>query len=355
MNSSNKKSKKKIKTKQKKPETEIFSVSNTQAEIDPLNQTQNEGEDDDSKDSIAEYEKIISEKLEEKRKEELKKASDHMKLKLVKTGRCPICTLAPPCNHYSTTDEILAANRRVITQRKASQNRSPSTSQSPQKSYSGRPAPHRVRKPKKIADRLNRTAYNTDSQPISQPMYSAQKARLGSHERSEDVDDPALPTIKDEDFEKPRDPSIVSKEVKVVDTEHSEDKNISQPAPRRPKNSDANAVYQIRRKRIKQPQTRLYSHQNRTKVRIQGKHGTRTEKYVNIQKSIEEQKRQQERKRYIMKARQRHKIQERIEKYREQKIEHEIELLGNQPLFKLFNKITFIIDLDIKIINLEHF
>lgn len=53
-------------------------------------------EHENSKDSITEYEKIISEKLEQKRKEELKKASESMKAKLSKTGRCPVCTLAPP-------------------------------------------------------------------------------------------------------------------------------------------------------------------------------------------------------------------------------------------------------------------
>lgn len=49
-----------------------------------------------NKDSIAEYENIISDKLEKKRKEELQRASENMKIKLVKTGRCPICTLSPP-------------------------------------------------------------------------------------------------------------------------------------------------------------------------------------------------------------------------------------------------------------------
>jgi len=46
--------------------------------------------ENDSKDSIEEYEKIISEKLEQKRKEELKKAAENMKHKLLRTGRCPI-------------------------------------------------------------------------------------------------------------------------------------------------------------------------------------------------------------------------------------------------------------------------
>ena len=79
-----KKSKSKQKGNDKSHEKGLFDVSNIQSE------QQNEGEDNESKDSIAEYEKIISEKLEEKRKEELKKASEHMKVKLLKTGRCPI-------------------------------------------------------------------------------------------------------------------------------------------------------------------------------------------------------------------------------------------------------------------------
>lgn len=74
----------KQKGNQKSYEKGLFDVSNIQSEL------QNEGEDDESKDSIAEYEKIISEKLEEKRKEELRKASEHMKVKLLKTGRCPV-------------------------------------------------------------------------------------------------------------------------------------------------------------------------------------------------------------------------------------------------------------------------
>lgn len=61
-----------------------------------MNQSSAKLNPDESKDSIAEYERIISEKLEKKRKEELKKASDTMKHKLVKTGRCPVCTLSPP-------------------------------------------------------------------------------------------------------------------------------------------------------------------------------------------------------------------------------------------------------------------
>ena len=79
-----KKSKNKKKGNDKSHEKGLFDISNLQSE------QQNEGEDNESKDSIAEYEKIISEKLEEKRKEELKKASEHMKARLLKTGRCPI-------------------------------------------------------------------------------------------------------------------------------------------------------------------------------------------------------------------------------------------------------------------------
>jgi len=74
-------------------------------------------------------------------------------------------------------------------------------------------------------------------------------------------------------------------------------------------------------------QPRLYSHQNRTKVRIQGRHGLKSEKYVDIERSIHEQHKHEQRKSYILKTRERHKIQERIEKYREEKIQREIELL----------------------------
>jgi len=63
-------------------------------------------------------------------------------------------------------------------------------------------------------------------------------------------------------------------------------------------------------------------------MRIQGKNAAQSEiRYVDIEKSLKKQKEHQERRRYILKARQRHKIQERIEKYREEKIQREIELL----------------------------
>ena len=51
-------------------------------------------------------------------------------------------------------------------------------------------------------------------------------------------------------------------------------------------------------------------------MRTQGKHGAKSEKYVDLQKSIEEQKKLEEKKRFIMRAKQRHKVQERIERYR---------------------------------------
>lgn len=42
------------------------------------------------------YEKRMLEKLEAKRKDDLQKASQKMKSRLVNIGRCPICTLVPP-------------------------------------------------------------------------------------------------------------------------------------------------------------------------------------------------------------------------------------------------------------------
>lgn len=75
------KSKKKINTNKSNQDSQYI-LSHGRSE-----QQQEEFDDNESKDSIAEYEKIISEKLEEKRKEELKRASDNMKLKLLKNGR----------------------------------------------------------------------------------------------------------------------------------------------------------------------------------------------------------------------------------------------------------------------------
>lgn len=118
-------------------------------------------------------------------------------------------------------------------------------------------------------------------------------------------EDPALPIIRDEDFDKPHNESIASKEIKVLNTDNSDDNVHSNAHENKIRKPDPNAVYEIRRNRIPAVHNRLYSHQNRTKVRIQGKHGTKSEKYVNIQHSLEEQKKLQDRKHFAMRAKQR--------------------------------------------------
>ena len=250
--------------------------------------------------------------------------------------------MAPPCNHYSDNDEIKGANRRLLLSiKREAKKSSPSTSRSPHKVITGRPAPHKVPK-RRVGDRLNRTTYNTDPKPINDLKYKnkmqddSKIQNKDSANNKSEGEDSALPIIKDEDNVKNNDEvnnqSIVSKEVKVLNTEVS-DKEMSkgdthsQPAPKRLKNANPNAMYEIRRKKINQPHNRLYSHQNRTKMRIQGKHGVKSEKYVDLQKSLEEQKKVEDRKRFVMRAKQRHKVQERIERYREEKIQREIELL----------------------------
>ena len=114
----------------------------------------------------------------------------------------------------------------------------------------GRPAPHRVPK-RRIGDRLNRTTYNIDTAPINDVKHKNMnikqdakddlKVKKDSQNKSED-EDSALPIIKDEDYknnDEVKNQSIVSKEMKVVNTEHSENfsklYNNSQHAPRRSK------------------------------------------------------------------------------------------------------------------------
>ena len=48
----------------------------------------------------------IAEKLESQRLSELKLAAFGMKGSLVSNGRCPKCTLKPPCKHYQSSEEL---------------------------------------------------------------------------------------------------------------------------------------------------------------------------------------------------------------------------------------------------------
>jgi len=179
---------------------------------------------------------------------------------------------------------------------------------------------------------LNRTTYETNQKQISSTrhIHHLKKKNRNKHpsEQTKSEEDDALPIIRDEDFEKidPHESKIEHN--KVINTEQSEEVKMGDEPPKsitqRHKNTKANEIYNIRQSKYNQP--RLHSHQNRAKMRIQGRYG-KTEEYVNIEKSLDDNNKQKERRKYIIKARERHKIQEKIEKYREEKIQREIELL----------------------------
>ena len=48
----------------------------------------------------------IADKLEQQRINELKSAALGMKGSLVSNGRCPKCTLKPPCKHYEKPEDL---------------------------------------------------------------------------------------------------------------------------------------------------------------------------------------------------------------------------------------------------------
>jgi hypothetical protein len=48
----------------------------------------------------------IADKLENQRINELKTAALGMKGTLVNNGRCPKCTLKPPCKHYEKVEDL---------------------------------------------------------------------------------------------------------------------------------------------------------------------------------------------------------------------------------------------------------
>jgi hypothetical protein len=165
-------------------------------------------------------------------------------------------------------------------------------------------------------------------------VYTSDKGGIENPHRLSNVsdskrdheEDSALPIIRDEDFEKSEHNDNNEAEGKL--------QNKIRKERSKPRKSNPNALYNMsRRKRTRVTkstnfsQDRLHSHPTRTKVRLQGRHGIKSEKYVNIEKSVNEHTKHQERRLFITKARHRHKIQEQIEKYREEKIQREIELL----------------------------
>ena len=48
----------------------------------------------------------IAEVLEVQRLKEFEQAANHLKQNLSKSGRCPVCTLPPPCKHYKSSQDI---------------------------------------------------------------------------------------------------------------------------------------------------------------------------------------------------------------------------------------------------------
>ena len=131
---------------------------------------------------------------------------------------------------------------------------------------------------------MNRTTYTNDRSGSDKVRNSKASPKLKPLQNSEDD---ALPIIRDEEFENIK----LSQNVNNTEILDSYDPKAHEhrSAIRDPKyRSNGNAVYSIRRDRkshrVKFNQQRLHSHQNRTKVRIQGRHGVKSEKYVDIQK-----------------------------------------------------------------------
>lgn len=87
------KSKKSIKSNRSNPSKKVKDKAKEQSR---------EGSEED----YEEFENNIAKKLEEKRKQDLLAATEKMKYKLLKTGRCPYCTLCPPCKHFENADSI---------------------------------------------------------------------------------------------------------------------------------------------------------------------------------------------------------------------------------------------------------
>lgn len=253
-----------------------------------------------------------------------------MRTKLLKTGRCPICTLAPPCNHYSDENQIKEDYKKMV-EPKMSPSRSPRKSVS--KEHSQSKVPLKSYRQSKNGHRLNKTLYASNKDALARVRNSKASPKLRPLQSDEDD---ALPIIRDEDFENVRGSQNLNKTdiYDVPSSKNTQTNSVVRDSKYRP---NANAIYDIKRERkshrVKFNQHRLYSHQNRTKVRIQGKHGVRSEKYVDIQRSIQEQKMQEDQKRSILKSKQRHKIQERIERYREEKIQVR-RFIVSLPFFK---------------------
>lgn len=139
--------------------------------------------------------------------------------------------------------------------------------------------------------RLNKTAYLFNNSPND---FSSQKDSKNKISPSHNQNDSGLPVINDEDFENIQSTQNAN-QTEVVHKSGSLDAGGRSLIRNSKHRANANAIYDIRRGRKSHAvqftqHNRLHSHQTKTKVRIQGKRGMRTEKYVNIQRSLEEQK-----------------------------------------------------------------
>lgn len=65
----------------------------------------------------------IADILEIQRLKELEKAATTLKSQLPRAGRCPVCTLIPPCKHYQRSEEIPAVKRLRAEEARAKEQR----------------------------------------------------------------------------------------------------------------------------------------------------------------------------------------------------------------------------------------
>ena len=75
-------------------------------------------------------EKEITERLELQRREEIENAATKMHTKLLRRGRCPLCTLVPPCHHFPNESMLPGYEKRdILISSSASPNRKVQTNQ----------------------------------------------------------------------------------------------------------------------------------------------------------------------------------------------------------------------------------
>ena len=75
-------------------------------------------------------EKEITERLEQQRREEIENAATKMHTKLLRRGRCPLCTLIPPCHHFPSDSLLPGYDKRdILINSSASPNRKVRTNQ----------------------------------------------------------------------------------------------------------------------------------------------------------------------------------------------------------------------------------